>query len=257
MKIATWNVNSLKVRLPQVLQWLQTNPVDVLCLQETKLTNDKFPQAEIEAAGYQVVFSGQKTYNGVAILAKTPITDVVCNNPHFPDEQQRILTATIDGARIVCAYVPNGQALDSDKYQYKLAWLGAFRQWLAEQQQHYSRLAVLGDYNIAPADEDVHDPKAWEGQILVSDAERQALRSLLDLGLSDAFRLFEQAPKSFSWWDYRALGFRLNKGMRIDHILLSKDLANQCSACEIDRLPRKWEQPSDHTPVIATLAGQG
>jgi exodeoxyribonuclease III len=156
--------------------------------------------------------------------------------------------------RIVCAYVPNGQALDSDKYQYKLAWLDAFRQWLAEQQPHYSRLAVLGDYNIAPANEDVHDPKAWEGQVLVSDAERQALRGLINLGLSDAFRLFEQAPKSFSWWDYRALGFRLNKGLRIDHILLSKDLTGQCSACEIDRVPRKWEQPSDHAPVIATLA---
>jgi exodeoxyribonuclease III len=253
MKLATWNVNSLKVRLPQVLKWLETSPVDVLCLQETKLTNDKFPQAEIEAAGYQVVFSGQKTYNGVAILARHAISDVVINNPHFADEQQRILTASIAGMRIVCAYVPNGQALDSDKYQYKLQWLAAFRTWLAEQKQQFEQLAVLGDYNIAPADADVHDPVAWQGQVLVSEPERQALQALFDLGLADSFRLFEQAPKSFSWWDYRALGFRLNKGVRIDHILLSQALASRCTSCVIDRVPRKWEQPSDHTPVIASL----
>lgn len=253
MKIATWNVNSLKVRLPQVLQWLDTNPVDVLCLQETKLTNDKFPQTEIEAAGYQVVFSGQKTYNGVAILARHPITDVVCNNPLFADEQQRILTASITGMRIICAYIPNGQALDSDKFQYKLNWLAAFHTWVAEQQQQHPQLAVLGDYNIAPSDADVHDPKAWEGQNLVSEPERKAFQGLLDLGLHDAFRQFEQAEKVFSWWDYRALGFRLNKGMRIDHILLSNNLSSRCIGCAIDRIPRKWEQPSDHAPVVATL----
>lgn len=254
MKIATWNVNSLKVRLPQVLKWLETNPVDVLCLQETKLTDDKFPQAEIEAAGYQVKFAGQKTYNGVAILARHAIDDVVINNPYFQDEQVRILTASINGLRIVCAYVPNGQAIDSDKYQYKLNWLAAFHTWLTEQKALHPHLAVLGDYNIAPADADVHDPKAWEGQVLVSDLERAALQKLVDLGLSDAFRLFPQADKLFSWWDYRALGFRLNKGVRIDHILLSADLAKACQACEIDRVPRKWEQPSDHAPVVATLA---
>lgn len=253
MKLATWNVNSLKVRLPQVLMWLETNPVDILCLQETKLTDDKFPKAEIEAAGYQVVFAGQKTYNGVAILARHAIEDVVVNNPYFADEQQRILTATIAGMRIVCAYVPNGQALDSDKYQYKLKWLAAFHTWLTEQKALHPHLAVLGDYNIAPADADVHDPKAWEGQVLVSEPERAALQKLIDLGLADSFRLFPQPEKTFSWWDYRALGFRLNKGVRIDHILLSGDLASRCHACAVDRVPRKWEQPSDHAPVVASL----
>ncbi|WP_317204273.1 exodeoxyribonuclease III [Janthinobacterium sp.] len=253
MKLATWNVNSLKVRLPQVLQWLAENPVDVLCLQETKLTDDKFPTAAIEAAGYQVVFSGQKTYNGVAILSKLPISDVVKNNPLYEDAQQRILAATIAGVRIVCAYVPNGQSIDSDKYPYKLGWLAALREWLAREALTHDKLAVLGDYNIAPEDRDVHDPAAWAGQVLVSEPERAALAALTALGLEDAFRLFEQAEKSFSWWDYRQLGFRLNKGMRIDHILLSKALAARCSACVIDRAPRKWEQPSDHAPVIATI----
>ena len=253
MKLATWNVNSLKVRLPHVLQWLADNPVDVLCLQETKLTDDKFPAAAIEAAGYQVVFSGQKTYNGVAILSTLPITDVVKNNPLYQDEQQRILAATIAGVRVVCAYVPNGQSVDSDKYAYKLDWLAALHDWLAEEARNHPNLALLGDYNIAPEDRDVHDPAAWVGQILVSERERAALKRLLDLGLHDAFRLFEQADKSFSWWDYRQLGFQKNKGMRIDHILLSKALAKRCSACVIDRAPRKWEQPSDHAPVFATI----
>ena len=255
MKIATWNVNSLKVRLPHLLQWLGANPVDVLCLQETKLTDDKFPVAEIAAAGYQVAYSGQKTYNGVAILSRHPITDVVKNNPRYADEQQRIIAATIEGVRIVCAYVPNGQAVDSDKYGYKLAWLGALHEWLAEQMPlHAERgLAILGDYNIAPDDRDVHDPAAWAGQVLCSDKERAALTALVDLGLTDAYRLFEQPEKSFSWWDYRQLGFRLNKGLRIDHILLSSALKSRCSACTIDRVPRKWEQPSDHAPVVATL----
>jgi exodeoxyribonuclease-3 len=256
MKIATWNVNSLKVRLPHLLQWLVDNPVDVLCLQETKLTDDKFPLAEIEAAGYQVAFSGQKTYNGVAILSKYPLHDVVRNNPLFQDEQQRLIAATIEGVRIVCAYVPNGQSVDSDKYGYKLAWLAALRDWLASELPHYGEhgLALLGDYNIAPDDQDVHDPVAWVGQVLVSDPERAALAALMALGLTDAFRMFEQADKSFSWWDYRQLGFRLNKGLRIDHILLSPPLAKRCTACMIDRVPRKWEQPSDHAPVVATLA---
>ncbi|NMM37779.1 MAG: exodeoxyribonuclease III [Glaciimonas sp.] len=253
MKIATWNVNSLKVRLPQVLQWLTANPVDVLCLQETKLTDDKFPVAEIEAAGYQVAFSGQKTYNGVAILSRHPIIEVVKNNPLFADAQQRIISATIEGIRIVCAYIPNGQSVGSDKYRYKLEWLDALRNWLQQEHQAHPNLALLGDYNIAPEDVDVYDPVAWEGEILCSDAERAAFDRLLNLGLKDAFRLFKQEPKSYSWWDYRQLGFRLNKGMRIDHILLSKDLVQRCSACTIDRVPRKWEQPSDHTPVIATL----
>jgi len=254
MKLVTWNVNSLKVRLPHVLQWLETNPVDVLCLQETKLTDDKFPVAEIEAAGYHVVFSGQKTYNGVAILSRHAITEVVKNNPLFEDEQQRILAATIQGMRIVCAYVPNGQAVDSDKYQYKLRWLEALVQWLEAELKQHESLALLGDYNIAPADADVHDPAAWEGQVLVSEAERAMFQRLCGLKLIDAFRLFPQAEKLYSWWDYRQMAFRRNRGMRIDHILLSPPLASRCIACEIDKLPRKWEQPSDHTPVIATLA---
>lgn len=253
MKLVTWNVNSLKVRLPHVLQWLETNPVDVLCLQETKLTDDKFPVAEIEAAGYHVVFSGQKTYNGVAILSRHAITEVVKNNPLFEDEQQRILAATIQGMRIVCAYVPNGQAVDSDKYQYKLRWLEALVQWLEAELKQHESLALLGDYNIAPADADVHDPAAWEGQVLVSEAERAMFQRLCGLKLIDAFRLFPQAEKLYSWWDYRQMAFRRNRGMRIDHILLSPPLASRCIACEIDKLPRKWEQPSDHTPVIATL----
>jgi len=254
MKLACWNVNSLKVRLPQVLQWLQTSQVDVLCLQETKLTDDKFPAAEIEAAGYHVEFNGQKTYNGVAILSRHPITEVVKNNPFFEDEQQRLLTVTVQDMRIICAYIPNGQAPDSDKFQYKLKWLTALQSWLVEQKKHYPRLALLGDFNIAPEDRDVHDPAAWVGQNLVSEPERAAFREMLALPMVDAYRMFEQAEKSFSWWDYRALGFRLNKGMRIDHILLSADLAQHCQSCVIDRAPRKWEQPSDHAPVIATFA---
>jgi len=242
------------VRLPQVLQWLSDNPVDVLCLQETKLTDDKFPLAEINAAGYQVAFTGQKTYNGVAILSPHAINDVVKNNPLFADEQQRIIAATIAGMRIVCAYIPNGQAPDSDKFQYKLKWLAALHEWLAQEQQQHPQLALLGDYNIAPEDRDVHDPAAWVGQNLVSPEERGAFAQLLKMGFTDAFRLFDQPEKLFSWWDYRRMGFRLNRGMRIDHILLSPALAAQCSACIIDKTPRKWEQPSDHTPVIATLA---
>ena len=253
MKLATWNVNSLKVRLPQVLQWLESSPVDVLCLQETKLTDDKFPVAEIEAAGYQVVFTGQKTYNGVAILSRHPITEVVKNNPLFPDEQQRIISATIEDMRIVCAYVPNGQAVGSDKYDYKLRWLEAFIQWLEAELQQFPSLAVLGDYNIAPADADVHDPAAWQDQVLVSAPERAAFERLCAMPLADAFRLFPQPEKLYSWWDYRQMAFRRNRGLRIDHILLSPALTQRCTACEIDKLPRKWEQPSDHTPVIATL----
>lgn len=253
MKLATWNVNSLKVRLPQVLQWLADNPVDVLCLQETKLTDDKFPAAEIEAAGYQVAFTGQKTYNGVAILSRHPINDVAKGNPHFEDEQQRLITATIDGIRVICAYMPNGQAVGSDKYEYKLRWLDGLRRLLAEELAAHEQLALLGDYNIAPEDRDVHDPVAWQGSVLVSPPEREAFRQFEALNLKDAFRLFEQPEKLFSWWDYRQMAFRRNMGLRIDHILLSPALAARCQACEIDKAPRKWEQPSDHTPVVATL----
>lgn len=253
MKLATWNVNSLKVRLPHVLQWLTDHPVDVLCLQETKLTDDKFPAAEIQAAGFHVVYSGQKTYNGVAIVSRLPIDDVVRNNPHFEDEQQRLLAATIGGVRIICAYVPNGQSLESDKYQYKLRWLEGLEKWIAAELVAHPQLALLGDYNIAPADRDVHDPAAWVGQVLVSAPERAAFERLLGLGLADAFRLFEQPDKLYSWWDYRQMAFRRNMGLRIDHVLLSAPLASRCSACVIDKAPRKWEQPSDHTPVVATI----
>jgi exodeoxyribonuclease-3 len=253
MKIATWNVNSLKVRLPHLLQWLAENPVDVLCIQETKLTDDKFPLAEINAAGYQAVYTGQKTYNGVAILSRHPITDVVKNNPRYADEQQRIIAATIEGVRFICAYVPNGQAVGSDKYAYKLAWLASLREWLLDEMRTHEALAILGDYNIAPEDRDVHDPLEWVGQVHVSEQERAALTALVELGLCDSFRLFEQPEKSYSWWDYRQLAFRRNRGLRIDHILLSPKLAARCVACAIDRAPRKWEQPSDHVPVVATL----
>jgi exodeoxyribonuclease-3 len=253
MKLATWNVNSLKVRLPQVLQWLADSPVDVLCLQETKLTDDKFPVAEIEAAGYQVAFTGQKTYNGVAILSRHPMTDVVKGNPYFEDVQQRLIAASINGIRVICAYVPNGQSVGSDKYEYKLRWLEGLQRWLAEELAAHDQLALLGDYNIAPEDRDVHDPVAWQGSVLVSPAEREAFQQLQALNLKDAFRLFEQPEKLFSWWDYRQMAFRRNMGLRIDHILLSPMLASRCKACEIDKVPRKWEQPSDHTPVVATL----
>jgi exodeoxyribonuclease-3 len=254
MKLATWNVNSLKVRLPHVAQWLENNPVDVLCLQETKMTDDKFPQAEIEALGYHVAFTGQKTYNGVAILSRHAMTDVVKNNPLFEDEQQRIISATLEGMRVICAYVPNGQAVGTDKYAYKLKWLDALARWLESELKPHPNLAILGDYNIAPADADVHDPVAWKDQVLCSDEERAAFQRLCALPLTDSFRMFPQAEKSFSWWDYRQLAFRRNMGVRIDHVLLSSSLAARCTACEIDKLPRKWEQPSDHTPVIATLS---
>jgi len=235
------------------MNWLVENPTDVLCLQETKLTDDKFPASIIEAAGYHVVYSGQKTYNGVAIISKLPIADVVKNNPLFDDPQQRILAATIDGMRVVCAYVPNGQSVGSEKYEYKLGWLAAFHDWIKQEAAMHPQLAVVGDYNLAPEDRDVHDPAAWEGLVHVSEKERAALTRLLDIGLTDSYRLFDQPEKSFSWWDYRGLGFRLNKGLRIDHILLSPALVARCSACVIDRAPRKLEQPSDHAPVIATL----
>lgn len=253
-RIATWNVNSLKVRLPHVLDWLSANPVDVLCLQETKLEERAFPHAELEAAGYHAVHSGQKTYNGVAILSREPAQDVQSGIPGFADEQRRVIAATVGGLRVVCAYMPNGQAVGSDKYEYKLRWLAALTAWLRTELARCPRLALLGDFNIAPDDRDVHDPAAWRDQILCSEAERAAFRELVELGLADAFRLFPQPEKAYSWWDYRQLGFRLNRGLRIDHVLLSAALAAECRACAIDKAPRKLERPSDHAPVVATLA---
>ncbi len=253
MRLATWNVNSLKVRLPHVLDWLAANPVDVLCLQETKQPDSDFPRAALQDAGYHSVFSGQKTYNGVAILSRAPAGEVQMGIPDFADEQKRVIAATFGEIRVVCVYIPNGQSIDSDKYQYKLAWLTALHDWLKQELVRYPKLVLLGDYNIAPEDRDVHDPVAWQGNVLVSEPERAKFRSLEQLGLRDSFRLFEQAEKSYSWWDYRMMAFRRNHGLRIDHILISEPLVTQCRSCVIDKAPRKLERPSDHAPVVVEL----
>ncbi|MDX2218976.1 MAG: exodeoxyribonuclease III [Burkholderiales bacterium] len=254
MKLVTWNVNSLNVRLPHVEGWLKAHQPEVLCLQEIKMEDAKFPREAIESLGYHVVFDGQKTYNGVAIIAKSAPVDVTRGIAGYADEQKRVIAATIDGVRVVCVYIPNGQSLDSDKYQYKLGWLKALTAWLEGELKRYPDLALLGDYNIAPEDRDVHDPKAWEGQVLVSEPERAAFRALQALGLTDSFRLFEQPEKSFTWWDYRMNGFKRNLGLRIDHVLLTSPLAARCTASSIDVEPRKLERPSDHTPAFAVVA---
>ncbi|MGP1676016.1 MAG: exodeoxyribonuclease III [Burkholderiales bacterium] len=253
MRIASWNVNSLKVRLPQVLDWLARQQPDALCLQELKLEDANFPVAAIQAAGYFAAYYGQKTYNGVAILSRKPPENIACGIAGFDDPQHRVISADVDGVRLVCAYVPNGQSVGSDKYRYKLDWLAAFSIWLERELAQHARLAVLGDYNVAPEDRDVHDPKAWEGQVLVSPPERDAFRRLIALGLADSFRLFEQPEKSYTWWDYRMNGFRRNLGLRIDHILLSRGLAASCASCAIDLEPRRNERPSDHAPVVAQI----
>ena len=257
MKLATWNVNSLTVRLPQVLDWLSAQNehggMDVLALQETKTTDDKFPKTEIEAAGYHVAFFGQKTYNGVALIAKHPITEVVHNIPGFADEMARVITATVEGVRVVGAYFPNGQAPDSDKFVYKMAWLNALQAFIKDELSRHDKLVLMGDVNITWDDLDVWDPIALAGTIHCTDEERAHFKALLDLGLHDAFRLFEQAPKSYSWWDYREFAFKRCRGLRIDHILVSSALVKQVSACVIDKTPRKNERPSDHTPVIVSL----
>jgi len=251
MLIATWNVNSLRVRLPHLKDWLAANPVDVLALQETKLPDPDFPRAEVEGLGLQVAFSGQRTYNGVALLARQALEDVVAGIPGFEDEQKRVLAATVGGVRVIDVYVPNGQAVGSEKYEYKLRWFEALRGYVAAELERHPRLLVLGDYNIAPEDRDVHDPKAWEGSVHVSEPERAALRTLLAAGLEDCFRRFEQPEKSYSWWDYRMMAFRRNAGLRIDLILASSALARSCAACHIDKAPRRLERPSDHAPVVA------
>ena len=247
-------MNSLTVRLPHVLDWLRENPIDVLCLQETKQEDSKFPYADLTAAGYHAVHVGQKTYNGVAILSRHAMTDVVHGIANFEDEQKRVISATINGIRVVCVYIVNGQAVDSEKYAYKMRWLAALNSWLKAELIAHPNLVLLGDYNIAPEDQDCHDPAAWVGQILVSPREREAFKALQGLGLHDSFRLFEQAPKSFSWWDYRMMGFRRNAGMRIDHILVSDALKEKCTAAYIDKAPRKLERPSDHTPVVLEIS---
>ena len=250
MKIASWNVNSLNVRLPHLLEWLKIGNPDVLVLQETKLEDHKFPQAEIEVAGYHVVFDGQKTYNGVAILSKTEITGVQRGIPGFADEQKRVLAATVGGVRIIDLYVVNGQAVGSEKYDYKLRWLDAMTDWVREEMQRYPQLVVLGDFNIAPDDRDVHDPVVWNNDsILTSTAERAALNKLLALGLHDSFRLHSDETGVFSWWDYRMGGFRRNLGLRIDLVLISEALKSRAAASGIEREPRTWERPSDHAPV--------
>ena len=254
MKLATWNVNSLAVRLPQLLDWLAAHQPDALCLQETKLTDDKFPHAEIAAAGYQSQWFGQKTYNGVALISKSPATDVVRNIPGHDDHQARVIAATVDGVRIIGVYIPNGQSVESEKFPYKLAWLGALRRWVEAECAVHPQLALLGDYNIAPEDRDVYDPVTWAGQVLCTPEERAHFKGLLALGLHDSFRLFEQPPKSWSWWDYRNLAFRKNQGLRIDHILVSAALKPRVQSCVIDKPTRKNERPSDHAPVIVELS---
>lgn len=251
MKAATWNVNSLRVRIDQLLDWAEDAMPDVVCLQETKTKNEDFPVARLEQAGFQSAFAGQPTYNGVAILARQPVADIQVGIPGFEDPQQRVIAGTVNNTRVINLYVPNGKEVGSDKYAYKLEWLSALHAWLAQELGAHPRVLVAGDFNIAPADADVHDPEAWRGRILCSDAERAAFEALIGLGLEDCFRRFEQPDKAFSWWDYRGGGFRRNHGLRIDHLLASGPLAASCTACHIDREPRTWERPSDHTPVIA------
>lgn len=252
MKIASWNVNSLKVRLPHLLDWLAANQPDALGLQELKCEDKAFPLAEIEAAGYRAVFNGQKTYNGVALLTRVEAQDVVRDIPGFTDEQKRIIAATVDGVRVICGYFPNGQAVGSDKFDYKLRWLEALTAWLKDEIAAHPRLALVGDFNIAPEDRDAHPD--WSDEIHVSEPERAAFFRLEALGLKDAFRLFTQPEKSFSWWDYRMGAFRRNYGLRIDHILVTPPLAETCTACSVDKTPRKLERPSDHAPVVAEFS---
>jgi exodeoxyribonuclease III len=272
MKLATWNVNSLSVRLPQVLDWLQANPVDVLALQELKMTDDKFPHDAFSAAGYHAQCFGQKTYNGVALLSRTPATDVVKNIPGFDDDMARVITGTVvppgaasgdvsdagdtgtAGVRVIGAYFPNGQEPGSEKFEYKMEWLSALRRWVKEELATHPRLVLMGDYNITFDDADVWDPVGLEGSIHCTEEERYHLRALIALGLHDSHRLFEQAPKSFSWWDYRDFGFKRNRGLRIDHILVSNALKPLATSCTIDKTPRKNERPSDHAPVVVELS---
>ncbi len=253
MKIATWNVNSLRVRLPQVLAWLDEHEPDVLALQETKVPDADFPAEALRDAGYHAVYSGQKAYNGVAILSREPAAQVEDAVAGLNHDQKRLLVASCHGLRVVNVYVPNGEAVGSDKYEYKLGWLEQLRGWLARELAVHPNLVVLGDFNVAPEERDVHDPKLWQGSVLFSEPERAAFRKLTGLGLADAFRLHEQPAASYTWWDYRQGGFRRNHGLRIDHILLSAALSERCAACTIDKAPRAAERPSDHAPVLAEL----
>ena len=251
MKIATWNVNSMNVRLPHVLEWLAANNPDVLVLQELKQVTAAFPADALSELGYSSIANGQKTYNGVAIISRSQALDPVIEFPDFDDPQRRVLAATVDGVRIVDLYIPNGQSVGSEKYEYKLGWLATLRDFLQDELSRHDKLVVLGDFNIAPADEDVHDAEKWGEAILCSPLERKALSALLNLGLTDVFRKFDQPEKSFSWWDYRAAGFRRNAGLRIDLILTSAAMTQRCTASYVDKEPRAWERPSDHAPVVA------
>jgi len=250
VKIVTWNVNSLRVRLPQVLEWVGRHRPDVLCLQETKLEDAQFPEQAIRDAGYHVAYAGQKTYNGVATLSLHPMDGVITGLPGLEDVQRRVLGVQIDGMRVLNLYVPNGAEVGSEKYRYKLAWLDHLVSFLRGRKRD-DRLVVVGDFNIAPTDDDVHDPELWRGSVLVSEAERERFMQLLQAGLHDSFRKFEQPAESYTWWDYRAAAFRRNNGLRIDHILCSRDLLDACRSCSVDREPRAVERPSDHAPVIA------
>ena len=254
MKLATWNVNSLGVRLPHVVEWLGNESPDILVMQEIKQITAAFPAAAFSELGYHTVANGQKTYNGVAIACREPSTDHVVELPNFEDPQRRVLAASIGGVRVVNLYVPNGSSVGSEKYEYKLAWLAALHDYLAEELKRNDKLVVLGDFNIAPEDRDVYDPVKWGDDILCSPAERKALRKLLELGLIDVYRQFDQPAASFSWWDYRAAGFRRNAGLRIDLILASKSMARTCTGSRIDKEPRTWERPSDHAPVLAEFS---
>jgi exodeoxyribonuclease-3 len=258
MRIATWNVNSLRVRMAHLQQWLGLRDPDVVCLQETKVVDEDFPVQAIREAGYRCHFSGQKTYNGVAILLHErrmgEASQLVTALPGLEDAQKRVLALTVDGVRVVCAYFPNGQSVESEKFRYKLQWLARLQDWLRGEIAAHPRLALLGDFNIAPTDADVHDPAAWRGQVLCTDEERAAFAALVDAGLRDAFRLFAQPERSYTWWDYRNLAFRRKQGLRIDHILVSPALAGACTSCSIDVEMRRLEQPSDHAPVVAEFA---
>jgi len=251
MKISTWNVNSLRVRLNQVLGWLQQEQPDILCLQETKLVDDNFPEAELRDCGYNVVYSGQKTYNGVATLSRIDAREVVAGIPGYHDPQKRVLAASVDHVRVINVYVPNGQQVGSQKYEYKLDWLRKLQAFVEAELSRYSDLFLLGDFNIAPEDRDVYDPESWAGKVLCSEPEREAFRALVRTGLYDSFRKFEQEPGIFSWWDYRAAAFRRKRGLRIDHLLCSAPLYESCLACRVDSGPRILERPSDHAPVVA------
>lgn len=253
MKFATWNVNSLNVRLPQVLDWLSQTRTDILALQELKIPDERFPHETFTQAGYYSECFGQKTYNGVALISRFPMTNILHNIPDFEDNQSRLIAATIEGIRIVGAYFPNGESPESDKYKYKMCWLNALHTWLGTELKNHPKLILAGDYNIAPDDRDVHDPIAWKDKILCTPQERAHFQNLLDLGLYDTFRLFEQEPGIWSWWDYRNFSFQKNKGLRIDLILASNELKEKVMSSFIDKLPRKNERPSDHAPAVIEI----